>query len=178
MDFVVQNNESSATLEDKSKISVNIPTTSKPRVVVIGGGFAGLELAKGLKKVEVQVVLMDKNNYHTFQPLLYQVATAALEPDSIAYPFREIFNRQENFIFRMAEVLKIRPDEKRIETSIGEIFYDYLVIATGSDTNFFDMQDVEKNAVPMKSIPEAMALRNDPDLTEQKVKEFIQGFRE
>ena len=160
MDFVVQNNESSATLEDKSKISVNIPTTSKPRVVVIGGGFAGLELAKGLKKVEVQVVLMDKNNYHTFQPLLYQVATAALEPDSIAYPFREIFNRQENFIFRMAEVLKIRPDEKRIETSIGEIFYDYLVIATGSDTNFFDMQDVEKNAVPMKSIPEAMALRN------------------
>ena len=160
MDFVVQNNESSATLEDKSKISVNIPTTSKPRVVVIGGGFAGLELAKGLKKVEVQVVLMDKNNHHTFQPLLYQVATAALEPDSIAYPFREIFNRQENFIFRMAEVLKIRPDEKRIETSIGEIFYDYLVIATGSDTNFFDMQDVEKNAVPMKSIPEAMALRN------------------
>lgn len=141
-------------------ISVNIPTTSKPRIVIIGGGFAGMELAKGLRDLEAQIVLLDKNNYHTFQPLLYQVATAALEPDSIAYPFREIFKNQDNFIFRMTEVAKIRPEERCIETSIGEISYEYLVIAAGSQTNYFGMKDVEKHSLPMKSIPQAMMLRN------------------
>lgn len=141
-------------------MSVNIPTTSKPRIVIIGGGFAGMELAKGLRSLEAQVVLLDKNNYHTFQPLLYQVATAALEADSIAYPFREIFKNQNNFIFRMTEVTKIRPEDHCIETSIGEINYEFLVIAVGSKTNYFGMKDIEQYSLPMKSIPQAMALRN------------------
>ena len=136
------------------------PTTSKPRVVIVGGGFAGIELAKNLRDFEAQIVLIDKNNYHTFQPLLYQVATAAMEPDSIAYPFREIFNHQHNFIFRMAEVSKIKPEENAIETSIGDITYDFLVLAMGSRTNYFGMEDIQKNAMPMKTVPEALALRN------------------
>lgn len=139
---------------------VNIPTTSQPRIVIIGGGFGGLELAKRLKGLNAQIVLIDKNNYHTFQPLLYQVATAALEPDSIIYPLRKIFKHQPNVIFRMAEVLQIKLEAKRIETSIGEIFYDYLVLAMGTKTNFFGMQDVERNAMRMKSVPQAMELRN------------------
>ena len=139
---------------------VNIAVTSKPRIVVIGGGFGGIELIKKLKHADVQIVLLDKNNYHTFQPLLYQVATGGLEPDSIAYPLRKIFKTQSNFIFRMTEVLKIIPEKNSIETSIGEIAYDYLVIATGSKTNFFGMEDMKKNAVDMKSIPQALDLRS------------------
>lgn len=139
--------------------SVNLPTTSNPRLLIVGGGFAGIELAKRLRDAELQVVLVDKNNYHTFQPLLYQVATAALEPDSIAYPFREIFKSQKNFHFRMAEVLKVRPQENCVETSIGMIPYDYLVIAVGSRTNYYGMRDFEAHAMAMKSVPEAMALR-------------------
>lgn len=139
---------------------VNIPTTSQPRIVIIGGGFGGMELAKRLKTLNAQIVLIDKNNYHTFQPLLYQVATAALEPDSIAYPLRKIFKHQPNVIFRMAEVLQIRPELNRIGTSIGEIFYDYLVLAVGTKTNFFGMKDVEEHAMRMKSVSEAMELRN------------------
>ena len=140
-------------------MSVNIPVVNKPRVVIVGGGFAGMELAKGLKNAEVQIVLIDKNNYHTFQPLLYQVATAALEPDSIAYPFREIFKNQRNFIFRMAEVLRIKPEGNCIETSIGDINYEYLVMAIGTKTAYFGLEDFQKTAVPMKSVPQAMALR-------------------
>lgn len=139
---------------------VNIPITSKPRVLIIGGGFGGMELAKGLKDAEAQVVLVDKNNYHTFQPLLYQVATAALEPTSIAYPFREIFKYQKNFLFRLAEVLQIKPEARCVETSIGDIAYDYLVLAVGSRTNYFGLEEMEKNVTPMKTIPQAIALRN------------------
>jgi len=139
---------------------VNVPVTSKPRIVIVGGGFGGLELAKKLKNFNVQIVLIDKNNFHTFQPLLYQVATAALEPDSIAFPLREIFNKQDNIIFRMAEVLRIKPAANCIETSIGEITYDYLVLAMGSKTNFFGLKDLEKNAMRMKSVSQAMELRN------------------
>lgn len=139
--------------------NVNIPTTSNPRVLIVGGGFAGIELAKGLRHAEVQVVLIDKNNYHSFQPLLYQVATAALEPDSIAYPFREIFKRQKNFHFRMAEVLEVRTQDNCVETSIGEIPYDYLVLAVGAKTNYFNMEDFKQHAMSMKSIPESLALR-------------------
>jgi NADH:ubiquinone reductase (H+-translocating) len=141
-------------------MSVNIPVTSNPRIVIVGAGFAGLELAKGLKRAEVQVVLIDKHNYHTFQPLLYQVATAGLEPDSIAYPVREIFRDQKNFIFRMAEVLEVRPQSNAVLTSIGEIPYDYLVIATGSRANFFGMEDMRQRALCMKDIPDAVELRN------------------
>jgi len=139
---------------------VNIPITSNPRILIVGGGFGGIELAKGLRQTDVQIVLVDKNNYHTFQPLLYQVATAALEPASIAYPFREIFKYQKNFLFRMAEVLKIKPEINSIETSIGDIDYDFLVVASGSKTNYFGLEEVQKNATPMKTIPQAIALRN------------------
>src|SRR5665213_3677986 len=110
----------------EKNISVNLPTSDKPRIVIIGGGFGGLKLAKSLKNLDVQVVLIDKNNFHTFQPLLYQVATAAMEAESIASPFREIFHSQNNFFFRMAEVSKIYPNQNFIETSVGIISYDYV----------------------------------------------------
>src|SRR4051812_47175950 len=117
---------------EQQKISINIPITAKPRIVIVGGGFAGIELARRLRHLEANVILIDKNNHHTFQPLLYQVATAALEPDSIAYPFREILKGQKNFLFRMAEVQEIIPDRNQIQTSIGLLDYDYLVMASGS----------------------------------------------
>jgi NADH dehydrogenase len=147
-------------VKTENVMSVNIPETSKPRILIVGACYAGLELAKGLKRAAVQVVLIDKHNYHTFQPLLYQVATAGLEPDSIAYPVREIFRDQKNFIFRMAEVLEVRPEKNAVLTSIGEIAYDYLAIATGSTTNFFGMEDMQKRALCMKDIPDAVELRN------------------
>ncbi len=139
---------------------INVPDLSIPRVVIIGGGFGGLELIKKLRKADVQVVLFDRNNYHTFQPLLYQVATAGLEPDSIAYPFRKIFKTQNNVHFRMGEVERINTEEKLIYTSIGEIHYDYLVISTGSRTNFFGIENVKQNAMPLKSVSQALDLRS------------------
>ncbi|MDE2028664.1 MAG: NAD(P)/FAD-dependent oxidoreductase [Candidatus Omnitrophica bacterium] len=144
----------------KGSISVNLPTTTRPQIVIVGGGFAGIELARGLRHLDVQVILIDKNNYHTFQPLLYQVATAGLEPDSIVYPFREIFRDQDNLVFRMAEVLEIVPGGNKIVTSIGDVKYDYLVLANGSRTNYYGMKDFLKFSLPMKSIPDAMAIRN------------------
>lgn len=136
------------------------PKTAAPRVVIVGGGFGGVALAKKLNKKNFQVVMLDKHNYHTFQPLLYQVSTGGLEPDSIAFPIRKIFQGQKNYIFRIAKVTEILAQEKRIITDIGEIMYDYLVIATGSETNFFGNKEIEANAVPMKSIPEALDLRS------------------
>ncbi len=151
-----------ATEHDRSgeEISVNIPTTSKPRIVIVGGGFAGIALARGLRRVHADVILIDQNNYHTFQPLLYQVATAALEAESIVYPFREIFRNQDNFFFRMANVCEIMPQANKLKTSIGEIDYDYLVVASGSRTNYFNMNDFQEHSLSMKSIPEATAIRN------------------
>ncbi|WP_298765177.1 NAD(P)/FAD-dependent oxidoreductase [uncultured Polaribacter sp.] len=139
---------------------MNIPQTSFPRVVIIGGGFAGLAAARGLEKQELQVVLLDKHNYHTFQPLLYQVATGGLEPDSIAFPLRKRFNDVANFYFRLAEVSKINPAKNIIETNIGNLEYDELIIATGSTTNFFGNKNVEKYAMEMKSIPQALNIRS------------------
>lgn len=139
---------------------IPLPQTNNPRVVIVGGGFGGIELAKKLKKKAVQVVMIDRNNFHTFQPLLYQVATAGLEPDSIAYPLRKIFKRQSNFHFRMAEAQQIIAEENKLLTSIGEIRYDYLVIATGSTTNFFGLKEIEQQAMPMKSVTEALDLRS------------------
>jgi NADH dehydrogenase len=139
---------------------MNIPQTSFPRVVIIGGGFAGLAAAKGLEKQELQVVLIDQHNYHTFQPLLYQVATGGLEPDSIAFPLRKRFNDVENFFFRLAEVTKIHPDKNRIETSIGTLEYDELIIATGSTTNFFGNTNIQKYAMEMKHIPQSLNIRS------------------
>ncbi len=134
--------------------------TNFPKVVIVGAGFGGIELAKALKNKEVDVLLVDKHNYHTFQPLMYQVATGSLEADSIAFSVRKNFEGQKNFRFRIAEVQKVNTDKNSIETTIGEIDYDYLVIATGSTNNFFGNKDFEKYTLPMKSIPEALNLRS------------------
>lgn len=139
---------------------MNIPTINLKRIVIIGGGFGGLKLAKDLSTSNFQVVMLDKHNYHTFQPLLYQVATAGLEPDSIAHAIRQIFAKKENFYFRIAEVDQIDSEKQMLSTNIGELHYDYLVIATGSDTNFYGNQNIEKYAMSMKTIPEALDLRS------------------
>lgn len=140
--------------------ALNIPRSSFPRIVIIGGGFAGIALAKKLSRKEVQVVLLDKNNYHTFQPLLYQVSTGGLEPDSIAYPIRKILQDYPNFFFRMAEVQQVLLSRKVLTTNIGKLPYDYLVVAAGSETNFFGNFEIEKNAMAMKSIPQSLNLRS------------------
>ncbi|PKH50992.1 FAD-dependent oxidoreductase [Tenacibaculum sp. Bg11-29] len=139
---------------------MNIPQTSFPRIVIIGGGFAGLAAARGLEEQELQVVLIDKHNYHTFQPLLYQVATGGLEPDSIAFPLRKRFNDVENFYFRLAEVVSVEEQNNTIKTTIGDLEYDELIIATGSTTNFFGNTNIEKYAMEMKSVPQALNIRS------------------
>ncbi|WP_422092016.1 NAD(P)/FAD-dependent oxidoreductase [Tenacibaculum ovolyticum] len=139
---------------------MNIPQTSFPRIVIIGGGFAGLAAARGLEEQELQVVLIDKHNYHTFQPLLYQVATGGLEPDSIAFPLRKRFNDVDNFYFRLAEVVNVDEQSNTIKTTIGDLEYDELIIATGSTTNFFGNTNIEKYAMEMKSVPQALNIRS------------------
>ncbi|WP_166334714.1 NAD(P)/FAD-dependent oxidoreductase [Sphingobacterium chungjuense] len=131
-----------------------------PRVIVIGGGFGGIEVARRLKDKEVEVLLIDRNNFHTFQPLLYQVATGTLASDSIAFPLRKMFKSQSNFRFRMAEVLRIDKDAKIVHTSVGEFDYDYLVVASGATSNFFGNANVEKYSLGMKSIQEAQNIRS------------------
>lgn len=139
---------------------MNIPTSSLPRVVIIGGGFGGLSLAKNLKNKNFQVVLLDKHNYHTFQPLLYQVATGGLESGSIAYPIRKVVQDQNEVFFRLAEVQRIDTQNKKVISDIGTIFYDYLVIATGSKTNFFGNKQIEQNSMAMKTIPQSLDIRS------------------
>ena len=139
---------------------MHIKKSSNERIVIIGGGFGGLQLARNLGKLEYQVVLIDKNNFHQFQPLFYQVATSGLEPSSIIFPFRKIFQKVERFHFRLAEVLKINTKEQSIETSTGRLSYDHLVIATGAGNNFFGNQNIAQFALPMKSINESLRLRN------------------
>ena len=133
---------------------------AKQKIVIVGGGFGGIELAKRLRKENVDVIILDKHNYHTFQPLLYQVATGGLEADSIAFPIRKIFKGQKNLTFRVTEVQKVIPEENKLLTTIGEISYDFLIIATGSTSNFFGQDEIQQNAMPMKSIPEALNLRS------------------
>ena len=118
-------------------MSFNIAKTNAKRVVIVGGGFGGLKLANLLRKTGMQVVLVDKNNFHQFPPLIYQVASSGIEPSSISFPFRKIFRKRKNFYFRMAEARSIFPDKKILQTSIGKIEYDYLVFAAGTTTNFF-----------------------------------------
>ena len=132
----------------------------KQKIVIIGGGFGGIALAKKLCRENVEVTILDKHNYHTFQPLLYQVATGGLEADSIAFPIRKIFTGQKNITFRVTEVKKIIPEENRLLTDIGAIDYDFLVIATGSTSNYFGQTEIEYHTMPMKSIPEALNLRS------------------
>lgn len=139
---------------------MNIPQSSFKRVVIIGGGFAGIAMAKKLSRQEFQVVLMDKNNYHTFQPLLYQVSTGGLEPDSIAYPIRKVLQGYPNFYFRLTEVLEIDTKNDQVKTSIGDLKFDYLIVATGTRTNYFGNESVAKNSMAMKTIPQSLNLRS------------------
>ncbi|GAB4005770.1 NAD(P)/FAD-dependent oxidoreductase [Spirosoma sp. KCTC 42546] len=142
------------------KLSLNIPDTHKPRVVIIGGGFGGMNLAKALRNSGVQVVLFDKQNYNGFWPLLYQVATAGLEPDAIAEPFRKMFDGFNDFHYRMVRVNKIDPATKTVTTLIGDLHYDFLVIASGSKSNYFGNEQIQKYAFPLKTIPEALNVRS------------------
>ncbi|MEK7691418.1 MAG: NAD(P)/FAD-dependent oxidoreductase [Bdellovibrionota bacterium] len=141
-------------------MAVNIPESNLPRVVIVGGGFGGVAVARGLVGFRAQVVLIDRENHHVFQPLLYQVATAGLEPESIAFPIRKIFEGQENFVFRMAEVTSVNPDSKNIETTIGPIAYDFLVLATGSKNHFFKIPGAEDHGLGLKSVLDALRIRN------------------
>jgi NADH dehydrogenase len=132
----------------------------KTKVVIIGAGFGGLSIAKNLAEKNVDVLILDKNNYHTFQPLLYQVATGGLEPDSIAYPIRRIFRGKKNIRFRMTQVDKINVEDSSLNTTIGEIKYDYLVIATGSTDNFFNFEHNKNKLLSLKTITNALDIRS------------------
>lgn len=143
---------------------MNIPQSSKKRVVIIGGGFAGISLAKKLKNNPetsgLQVVLLDKHNYHTFQPLLYQVATGGLEAGSIAYPIRKVMQDCKDFYFRLTSVKEIDTVHQKVLSEIGDLHYDYLVIATGSKTNYFGNKEIERNSMSMKTIPQSLNIRS------------------
>ena len=141
-------------------MSINIQRNQKKRVVIVGGGLGGLRLAEDLYGSGMQVVLVDKNNYHQFPPLIYQIASAGIDPSSISFPFRQIFRKRKDFYFRMAEARMVDTDRKILQTSIGKIDYDYLVLAAGTTTNFFGNKNIEEWAIPMKTVPEAMGLRN------------------
>jgi NADH dehydrogenase len=131
------------------------------QIVIIGGGFAGINLAKELANQKgIEVTLVDKNNYNFFPPLIYQVATAFLEPSSISYPFRKFFAGKKNLQFRLGELLKVVPSENKIILNNGELHYDRLVFATGAETSYFGMENVKKNAIPMKTLNDAIEMRN------------------
>ncbi|MFI8378905.1 NAD(P)/FAD-dependent oxidoreductase [Leeuwenhoekiella sp. NPDC079379] len=133
----------------------------RKRIVIIGGGFAGINLVKHLVKSEVyEVILVDKNNYNFFPPLLYQVSTGFLDPSSITFPFRNLFRGKKNFRYRMGELLEILPEEKKIILDNGELTYDYLVLATGTKTNFFGLDQCQQHAIPMKTLEDALEMRN------------------
>ena len=140
--------------------SFKIPNTEQKRIVIIGGGFAGISMAKKFVGQNVQVVLLDRHNYHTFQPLLYQVATAGLEPDSIAGPLRKLLENHKNIFFRMATVSRIDADESKVMSNVGELAFDYLIIAAGSKTNFFGQNEKFEKAFPLKQIPQALDFRS------------------
>lgn len=141
-------------------MQLNIPDTKQKRILIAGGGFAGLKLATRLAGTDFQVVLIDKNNFHQFQPLFYQVATAGLEPSAISFPLRKIFQKTENIFIRVAEIVSVDTEKQVLATSLGSMSYDILVLAMGVGTNFFGMEQVERNAIPMKSVSEALRLRN------------------
>ncbi|WP_020538746.1 NAD(P)/FAD-dependent oxidoreductase [Lewinella cohaerens] len=141
-------------------MKINIPESTQERVVIIGGGFAGLAAARQLAKANYQVVLLDKNNFHQFQPLFYQVAMAGLEPSSIAFPFRKLFRRRNNVFIRVTEVLSIDPEKNQVITSLGHCNFDHLLIGIGADTNYYGNEEVERNTLSMKSVSEALYLRN------------------
>ena len=132
----------------------------KHKIVIIGAGFGGISLANSMKGKNVSVLIIDQNNYHNFQPLMYQIATGGLEPYSIAYPVRRIFRKRENVRFRMTKVKSVDTGNKKIKTSVGDFDYDYLIIATGSRSNFYDFDSIKKILFPLKSIPDALNMRS------------------
>jgi NADH dehydrogenase len=131
-----------------------------PHVVIVGSGFGGLHAARQFAGKPVRVTLIDKRNYHLFQPLLYQVATAGISPHEIAYPVRAIFQRQKNFEFLMARVRGVDFERKRVLTEQGEVDYDQLILAAGASVNFFGNTSLEENALPLKDVSDAVTVRN------------------
>jgi NADH dehydrogenase len=129
-------------------------------VVIVGAGFGGLRAARTLRRAPVRVTIVDRHNYHLFQPLLYQVATAGLSPEDIAHPVRAILRRQRNAGFRLAEVEAVDLEAKRLETTTGPLPYDFLVLAVGGTTNFFGLRSLEASALPLKDVEDAVAIRN------------------
>ncbi|SDB63392.1 NADH dehydrogenase [Flavobacteriaceae bacterium MAR_2010_188] len=131
------------------------------KIVIVGGGFAGVNLAKKLaNNSHFEITVVDKNNYNFFTPLIYQVGTGYLDPSSITYPFRNLFRGKSNISFRMGTLLKIVPEENKAILSNGELTYAYLVIATGTHTNYFGQQSIEGHAIPMKTLEDALVMRN------------------
>ena len=141
-------------------MAINIPESNQKRVVIVGAGFGGFTLAKKLAKKNFQVVLLDRNNYHQFQPLFYQVAMAGLEPSSISFPLRKAFQRNKNVFIRVTNVHEVMAAKNEIVTDLGILSYDYLVLAMGADTNFFGNEKLAEKTFPLKSVSEAIALRN------------------
>ena len=152
--------EPRAVLRDQVPVATH-PATGRPTVVIVGAGFGGLRAARALRKAPVDVVLVDRHNYHLFQPLLYQVATAGLEPEEIARPVRAILRRQSNAEFRMTEVTGLEAAGKRIVTTDGPVAYDYLILAVGGQTNYFGLESVPRHGFGLKDIPEAIRIRKD-----------------
>jgi len=140
---------------------LNIANSDRKRIVIVGGGFGGLKLANKLKKSNFDIVLLDKYNFHQFQPLYYQVAMSGLEPSSICFPLRKRFQRTGHVHIRVAEATEVDTNEKRLTTSEGTIWYDYLILAMGADTNFYGMKEMEERALTLKSISESLHLRNE-----------------
>src|SRR5947209_9572034 len=133
---------------------------SRPTVVIVGAGFGGLRAARTLRRAPVEVILIDRHNYHLFQPLLYQVATAGLEPEQIAKPVRAILRGQANLEFRLAEVTGVDFAARCVVTDAGPMAYDHLILALGGETNFFGLESVQRNGIGLKDIPEALAIRH------------------
>lgn len=142
-------------------MNINIPDTSQTRVVIVGAGFGGLSLARKLAKDRrFQIVLIDKNNFHQFQPLFYQVAMAGLEPSSIVFPLRKMFQNNPNVYVRVTAAISVDVAQKTLHTETGPLTYDYLVVAMGADTNWYGNERIRAHAIPMKSVSEALFLRN------------------
>lgn len=141
-------------------MEIRIEKNSKKRIVVVGGGFGGLQISQDLSASDYQVVLIDRNNFYQFQPLFYQVATCGLETSSIVFPFRKVFQKSKNVHFRMTSVKQIVPEENKIVTTLGDLDYDYLVLATGAGNNYFGNENIERYSLPMKSLVQSLHLRN------------------
>ncbi len=139
---------------------INLPETNQPRIVIVGAGFAGITLAGKLSTTDYQVVLIDRNNFHQFPPLLYQVAMSGIEPSAIAFPLRKLFRRKTNFHIRVAEVAEVHPEEHFLNTSEGRVNYDILILSTGVTTNYYGNAEIEKYTYPLKSVADALYLRN------------------